>query len=81
MSPVPDDKLKGISTSAEVERLSGLLSTLSDAINRGQIPTVTFTPANEPNVQTQRITEGYTYYDKTLKKVRTWDGSAWKDHF
>jgi hypothetical protein len=78
---VPTEKLKGISTSAEVERLSGLLSSLSDAINKGQVPTVSYTPASEPNVQTQRIQEGFTYYDKTSKKVRTWDGTAWRDHY
>lgn len=22
-----------------------------------------------------------TYYDTTLSKVRTWDGSAWRDHW
>lgn len=25
--------------------------------------------------------EGQTYYDTTLHKVRTWDGTAWQDHF
>lgn len=25
--------------------------------------------------------EGFTYYDTGLKKVRTWDGSAWRNHF
>lgn len=24
---------------------------------------------------------GYTYYDTTLGKVRTWDGAAWSNHF
>jgi hypothetical protein len=26
-------------------------------------------------------TESFTYYDTTLHKVRTWDGSAWQNHF
>lgn len=25
--------------------------------------------------------EGTTYYDLTLHKVRTFDGTAWQDHF
>lgn len=25
--------------------------------------------------------EGMTYYDTTLGKVRTWDGSAWNNHY
>jgi hypothetical protein len=24
---------------------------------------------------------GYTYYDTTLNKVRTWDGAAWNNHW
>lgn len=24
---------------------------------------------------------GYTYYDTALTKVRTWDGSAWNNHW
>jgi len=24
---------------------------------------------------------GLTYYDTTLNKVRTWDGSAWQNHW
>jgi hypothetical protein len=26
-------------------------------------------------------TEGFTYYDTALNKVRTWDGSAWQAHW
>lgn len=26
-------------------------------------------------------TEGSTYYDLTLHTVRTWNGSAWNNHF
>lgn len=26
-------------------------------------------------------TEGQTYYDTALHKVRTWDGSAWQNHW
>lgn len=26
-------------------------------------------------------TESFTYYDTTLHKVRTWDGSAWQNHY
>jgi len=25
--------------------------------------------------------EGRTYYDTTLHKARTWDGTAWQDHW
>lgn len=25
--------------------------------------------------------EGRTYYDTTLHKARTWDGSVWQDHW
>jgi hypothetical protein len=25
--------------------------------------------------------EGRSYYDTTLQKVRTWDGSAWQGHW
>jgi len=25
--------------------------------------------------------EGATYYDTALHKVRTWDGTAWQDHW
>lgn len=25
--------------------------------------------------------EGQSYYDNVLKKVRTWDGAAWNDHW
>lgn len=25
--------------------------------------------------------EGFTYYDETLKKVRTWDGAGWQNHW
>lgn len=24
---------------------------------------------------------GFTYYDTTLNKVRTWNGSSWQNHF
>ena len=27
------------------------------------------------------VLESFTYYDTTLQKVRTWDGSAWQDHW
>lgn len=26
-------------------------------------------------------TEGFTYYSTSLHKVRTWDGSAWQNHW
>lgn len=26
-------------------------------------------------------TEGFTYYNTTTHKVRTWDGSAWNNHW
>lgn len=26
-------------------------------------------------------TASFTYYDTTLNKVRTWDGSAWQNHW
>ena len=27
------------------------------------------------------VNPGYTYYDTTLNKVRTWDGAAFQNHF
>ena len=27
------------------------------------------------------VLASFTYYDTTLNKVRTWDGSAWQNHF
>jgi len=76
-----DEQLKGIGTPAEIARLSQLLATLSETISKGNLSIVHLVPRAEPNIQNDRITEGYTYYDRTTKKVRTWDGSAWKDHY
>jgi len=75
------EKLKGIGTSAEIDRLSGIINIISETINQGKIPTISFSLISQPDVQTKRIPEGFTYYDKDTKKVRTWDGTAWKDHF
>ena len=76
-----DEQLKGIGTPAEIARLSTLIASLTKALGDGDIPVVRYKPASEPNIQNDRIPEGFTYYDKTSKKVRTWDGSAWKDHY
>jgi hypothetical protein len=27
------------------------------------------------------VNAGYTYYNTTTNKVRTWDGSAWNNHW
>jgi hypothetical protein len=27
------------------------------------------------------VTEGFTYYNTVSNKVRTWDGSAWNNHW
>lgn len=75
------EQLKGISSPAEVERLSTIIGELGARIGNGNIPVTRYAPQPEPNIQLDRIPEGFTYYDQTLKKVRTWDGSAWKDHW
>jgi hypothetical protein len=36
-------------------------------------PTLDTAPAN--------VDAGYTYFDSVLLKVRTWDGSAWNNHW
>jgi hypothetical protein len=82
-NPTPGtiEKLKGISSAAEVERLTSVINLISETINQGKIPLIQFALSTQPDVQLKRITEGYTYYDKSLKKVRTWDGTSWKDHW
>ena len=39
--------------------------------------TFTFAPTTEP----ASPVEGLTYYDSGTNKLRTWDGSAWQDHW
>lgn len=75
------EQLKGISSPAEVARLSAIIAELSTKFTNGQIAVISFAPLGEPDIGNDRIPQGYTYYDKDSKKVRTWDGSAWKDHY
>lgn len=79
--PLKVEHLKGATTAAEVDQLNRAISQVTEAVKTGQVPTMSFTPRAQPDVQLERIQEGFTYYDKTLKKVRTWDGTAWRDHF
>lgn len=39
--------------------------------------TFTFTPTTTP----VSPTAGMTYFDSGTNKLRTWDGSAWQDHW
>jgi len=39
------------------------------------------TPRYTPTTQPKNPTVGMTYYDVDLKKVRTWDGTDWNDHW
>ena len=39
--------------------------------------TFTFSPTTTP----ASPTAGMTYYDSGTNKLRTWDGSAWQDHW
>lgn len=75
------EPLKGISTPQEVERLSNVINQVSDSVSKGDIPAIQFTPKSAPDVQLNRVPEGYTYYDKDLKKLRTWDGTNWNNLF
>lgn len=38
-------------------------------------------PFEELSAAPSSPTEGQTYYDTTLHKARTWDGSAWRDYW
>ena len=35
----------------------------------------------QPQDPPENPTEGFTYYDRTTKIVRTWNGTVWKDHY
>ena len=39
--------------------------------------TITFTPSSTPSAPT----EGMTYMDSTTHKLRTYDGTAWQNHW
>lgn len=41
------------------------------------VDTVTFTPTTAPGSPVA----GMTYFDSGTTKLRTWDGSAWQDHW
>lgn len=57
-----------------VSVMSGAVSVMSGAIENGL-------DFRQSEAAPSSATEGYSYYDTTIRKVRTWDGSDWKDHW
>lgn len=71
--------LQGDVTTAQgnITTLQGNVTTL-----QGQVaPLVAGHPFQELASAPSSPTEGQTYYDTALHKVRTWDGSLWQDHW
>jgi hypothetical protein len=68
---------KALSSPGEIEELRYLLNQIERAINSGLIDVLTLHPQGQPS----GVSEGYTYYDSSLKKVRTWDGTSWQNHW
>lgn len=56
---------------AEWKRI--VTAALNQRLNGYSIPSFDAAPASP--------TAGFTYYDTTLGKVRTWDGLVWNNHF
>lgn len=54
--------------------VAGAVNALIRAFNAG---TTTYKPMNEPSDPA----EGLTYMDSTTHKLRTYDGTAWQDHW
>ena len=57
---------------------------LDKIVTQGLLGLIRFTPRVEPQVtefSDRVIPVGYTYFDSSSLKVRTWDGSVWKDHW
>ena len=48
-------------------------SALNPALNGYPYPQFDAAPGNPE--------KGFTYYDTVLNKVRTWDGTAWNNHW
>lgn len=63
--------------SASITTLQGNVTTL-----QGQVaPLVAGHPFQELASAPSSPTEGQTYYDTALHKVRTWDGTAWQAYW
>ncbi|WP_372732228.1 hypothetical protein [Novosphingobium sp.] len=52
-----------------------------NAIARQSIQISTLSLALTPTTAPASPVEGETYYDSGTKKVRTWDGTAWQNHW
>ena len=52
-----------------------------NAIARQSLQVSTLSLVLTPTTAPASPVEGETYYDSSTNKVRTWDGSAWNDHF
>lgn len=57
-----------------VSVMSSAVSVMSGAIENGL-------DFRQSEAAPSGATEGYSYYDTTTHKVRTWDGSNWQDHW
>jgi hypothetical protein len=44
-------------------------------------PTANGYPFPQHGSDPSGVNAGYTYYSTALNKVRTWDGSAWNNHW
>lgn len=61
-------------TAASVpEWIRNAANVLNPVANGYPFPRLDTAPAN--------VEAGFTYYDTTLNKVRTWDGSTFQNHF
>lgn len=60
------------------DTLHAVLAAISDSLGSA-VPRIGLLPqfASAPHVGTE--TEGESYYDTTIHKGRTWNGSEWKD--
>lgn len=59
---------------AAIRRIVGAMITTAIAAGKPH-------PFEELSAAPGSPTEGQTYYDKTLHKVRTWDGTAWQNYW
>lgn len=55
----------------------GWMQIVANAVN----PSLKGYPFQSLGAAPANVSAGFTYYDTTLNKVRTWDGSAWNNHF
>lgn len=54
---------------------------IQNALGRASIQTVTLSIVLTPTTPPASPVEGETYYDSSLNKIRTWDGTAWNNHW